>query len=197
MRGTLNWKFDVRWLTCIKNLKFSLFHLDKSLVTVMKTKESRVDVLPPINCIWYFPPNLVAAQALEATHGVLQEENSSLDFYFLFFFSLFKAYSCYQSDEVNEAEEIIFTTGGGNHLFLWIGRPTDQSGEQSRRQLVGISSARFFAQRWGFPQVVFKPPPATWAVVSRRQHLLQSTHISQSSALIGCFELVSFNSSAV
>ena len=118
-------------------------------------------------------------------------------FLFSLFFSLFKAYSCYQSDEVNEAEEIIFTTGGGNHLFLWIGRPTDQSGEQSRRQLVGISSARFFAQRWGFPQVVFKPPPATWAVVSRRQHLLQSTHISQSSALIGCFELVSFNSSAV
>lgn len=33
----------------------------------------------------------------------------------------------------------------------------------------------------GFSQVVFKPPPATWAVVSRRQHLLQSTHISQSS----------------
>ena len=49
----------------------------------------------------------------------------------------------------------------------------------------------FVCQRWSFSQVVFKPPPATWAVVSRRQHLLQSTHISIKRTLIG-FELVSF-----
>lgn len=125
------------------------------------------------------------------------ERIPSLDFDSLFFFPVFLAapYTCYQCDEVNEAEEIIFGSGRGRReqgtiergtipSFGLGGRRTNgepKGGGNQLRQAPPICFSFWFPQRWSFSLSSlggFKPPPATWAVVSRRQHLLQSTHIS-------------------